>query len=73
MPVYFCRHLVGKNSDKCLFHYWNQIRLIIDSLAMIAGALLCAKKELPPLPVAEETHHTEEAGELEETAEKKLN
>jgi len=40
---------------------------------MIAGALLCAKKELPPLPVAEETHQTEEAGELEETAEKKLN
>jgi len=37
---------------------------------MIAGALLCAKKELP---VAEETHQTEEAGELEETAEKKLN
>jgi len=57
-------------------HYWNQIRLIIDSLAMIAGALLyltCAKRELPPLPVAEETHQTEEAGELEETADKKLN
>jgi len=57
-------------------HYWNQVRLIIDNLAIIAGALLyltCAERDLPPLPVEEkETPHTE-AVEVEETAEKKLN
>lgn len=56
-------------------HYWNQMRLIIDNLTIIAGALLyltCAKRELPPLPVEEHAPQTEEAGESEETADNKL-
>ena len=56
-------------------HYWNQMRLIIDNLAIVAGALLyltCTERELPPLPVEEETLQSEE-GKAEESAEKKLN
>jgi len=58
-------------------HYWNQMRLIIDNLTIIIGALLyltCAERELPPLPVEEEIPipQTEESKPEEETAEKKL-
>jgi len=52
-------------------HFWNQMRLIIDNLTIVAGALMyltCAERELPPLP--EEDHpHTE----ARETADKKSN
>ena len=56
-------------------HYWNQMRMIIDNLAIVAGALLyltCAKRELPSLRVKEKTPHSE-ASKSEETAEKKSN
>jgi len=55
-------------------HYWNQVRLIVDNLAMIAGALLyltCAERELPPLPVEEKAPNADE-GEVLEQTEKKL-
>jgi len=58
-------------------HYWNQMRLIIDNLTIIVGALLyltCAKRDLPPLPVEEEVPipQTEE-NKTETTVKKKLN
>jgi len=56
-------------------HYWNQIRLIIDNLTIIAGALMyltCAERDLPPLPMEEETPQAEESQAEEETVEKKL-
>jgi len=56
-------------------HFWNQIRLIIDNLTIIIGALLylvCAERELPPLPVEEEILQTEESTVEEDTADKKV-
>jgi len=55
-------------------HYWNQIRLIIDNLTIIIGALMylaCAERELPPIPVEEVRPQTEES-EGEESVDKKL-
>jgi len=57
-------------------HYWNQMRLIIDNVTIIIGALLyltCADRELPPLPVEEETPQVEESKAEDETAKKKRN
>jgi len=54
-------------------HYWNQMRLIIDNVTIIAGALMylnCAERELPPLPVEEE-HANIKDSTAEETIEKK--
>ena len=56
-------------------HYWNQMRLIIDNLTIIAGTLLyltSAERDLPPLPVEEHAPQTDESA-AEEISEKKLN
>ena len=55
-------------------HYWNQMRMIIDNVTIITGALLyllSAERDLPPLPVEEEISQTAD-GSPEETKEKKL-
>jgi len=57
-------------------HYWNQVRLVVDNLVLVAGALMyltCAERELPRLPVEQEHRQTQtaESDLLQETAEKK--
>jgi len=57
-------------------HYWNQVRLIIDNVTIIVGALLyliCAERELPPLPVEEKTLRAEDGRVKDGTPEKKVN
>jgi len=56
-------------------HYWNQMRLVIDNMTIIVGAvlyLICAQRELPPLPVKEETLPTKDGKGRDETVNKKL-